>query len=54
MLHIVPFLHDAVFHRVRDLQHGARGCCFVAAHYVFDDEPIVAFFFGAQDGTAYY
>jgi hypothetical protein len=52
MLHIVPFLYDSILHGVGDLQHGSCGCCFVAAHDVFDDEAIVALFFGSQDGSA--
>jgi len=54
MLHIVPFLDDAVLHGITDLQHGARGCRFVAAHDIFDYRGGIALFFAAEDGATNY
>lgn len=55
MLHVVPLLDDAVFHRVADLQHGAGGSSLVAAHDVLDDHvavPAAALLLGPQDRSA--
>ena len=54
MLHVLPLLHDAVLHRVADLQHGAGGSGLVAAHNVLDDEVIVALFLASKDRPADY
>lgn len=54
MLHVVPFLYDSVLHRVGDLQHASCGCCFVAAHDIFDDKAIVSLFLGSKDRPANY
>ena len=49
MLHVLPPLHDSVFHRIRDLKHGPGGGGVVAAHDVFDGNIIVAPLFAPQD-----
>lgn len=54
MLHIVPFLDDAILHGIADLQHGARGRRFVAAHDIFDYGGGIALFFAAEDGATNY
>lgn len=56
VLHVVPLLHDAVLHRVADLEHSAGGGGLVAAHDVLDDHIVDllrgALLLGPQDRPA--
>lgn len=52
MLHVVPFLDDAVLHWVADLQHRTGGGSLVAAHNILDDNVIVRLFLRSQYRTA--
>lgn len=52
VLHVVPFLDDAVLHWIADLQHGAGRRRFVAAHNVLDHHIRAAFLFGTEDWSA--
>lgn len=40
VLHVVPFLDDAVLHRIGNLEHGASSGGLVAAHDVLDDHAV--------------
>ncbi len=51
VLHVIPFLNDAVFHWVANLEHGPGRRGLVTAHDVFDHQVIVALLLRAQDGS---
>ena len=56
VLHILPLLHHAIFHRVADLEQGARRGRLVAAHDVLDGDAgqgcVVALFLRAENRAA--
>lgn len=52
MLHVVPSLHNPVFHGIADLQHRPSGCSLIAAHDVFNDKIAIRPFLRSQDRSA--
>lgn len=47
MLHIIPFLDDAVIHRVADLQHRSGSGGFITAHDILDDQVVILLLLGS-------